>query len=107
MGLITDTNSDLDDLTGLGGGELGEETFDMPADDNEAELNLKPGEAVPADMPKGIPVSVTAGLTSKASRAALRAKLAADALGKEETGEIQDASKLQFSDMLDQADQTC
>ena len=37
-------------------------------------------------------------------RAILRAKLAADALGKEENGEIQDVSKLQFSDMLDQAD---
>lgn len=103
MSLITDTNADLDDLKDLGG-ELGEETFDMPADDNEAELQLKPGETVPADAPKNVPVVVSAGFESKASRAALRAKLAADALGKEDDGEVVDMTKQKFSDMLDQAD---
>lgn len=107
MDLVNDTNADLDDLKGLEGdtlgGELGEGTLDMPADDNEAELNLKPGETVPADMPKDVPV-VVANLESKAGRAALRAKLAADALGKEDDGEVVDMSKQKFSDMLDEAD---
>src|SRR6185369_16899312 len=38
-----------------------------------------------------------ASFDDRAGRAALRAKLAADALGKEEDGEIQDMSKQKFS----------
>ena len=45
-----------------------------------------------------------ASYDSRQGRAVLRAKLAADALGKEEDGEIQDMSKQKWSDMLDAAD---
>ena len=41
---------------------------------------------------------------TKAGRALLRAKLAADATGKEEDGEIETLKKVEFSDMLGQAD---
>jgi hypothetical protein len=49
-------------------------------------------------------VAKTASYDTREGRTALRAKLAADALGKQEDGEIQDVSKMKFSDMLDQAD---
>ena len=115
MDLIQDTNSDLDGLDGLTdeGHEGATESLDglegleglaMPADDNLAQLSLKPGETVPADAPKNVPVVVAASLTSKAGRAAMRAKLAADALGKEDDGQITDMSKQKFSDMLQEAD---
>jgi hypothetical protein len=78
-------------------------TLEMPADDNLAQLSLKPGETVPADAPKNVPV-VVASLTSRAGRAAFRAKLAADALGKQDDGQISDMSKQKFSDMLQEAD---
>lgn len=113
MSLIQDTNSDLDDLSGLTDGDAegheghegleGLEGIEMPADDNLAQLSLKPGETVPANTPKEIPV-VVANLTSKAGRAALRAKLAADALGKQDDGSITDMSHQKFSPMLQEAD---
>lgn len=115
MGLIADTNADLDavnemmgddqhhegglddllephdeSLEGLEG--LGEEP--MADDANQVDVDPKKLEML---------MTATASYDSKAGRAALRAKLAADATGKEEDGEIQDVSKLQFSDMLDQA----
>jgi len=56
------------------------------------------------DVKPGTHVEVTASLDTREGRAALRAKLAADALGKEDNGDVQDMSKARFSDMLDQAD---
>jgi hypothetical protein len=114
MGLINDTNADLDavhslmsDDDGLAADEglLDVELEAAAEDANDAVTVKTPQEA--AQIAKQNPdasVMVQASFDSREGRAALRAKLAADALGKEETGEIQDASKLQFSDMLDQAD---
>ena len=130
MGLINDTNADLDavsemmgddqdhdlggDLGDMGieglGEELGlggeeEHSHEEPlleglADDND--LTFEQGEKVPPEL-AGKKLTM-ASFDDRAGRAALRAKLAADALGKEEDGEIQDMSKQKFSDMLDQAD---
>lgn len=126
MGLINDTNADLDavqemmgddqDHEGLGdlGGDLGdmgieglleeggEETHEEPlleglADDND--LTFEQGEKVPPEL-AGKKLTM-ASFDDRAGRAALRAKLAADALGKEEDGELQDMSKQKWSDMLD------
>jgi len=55
--------------------------------------DLKPGDKV-----------TVASFNTKEGRAALRAKLASDALGKQDDGEVQDMSKAKFSDMLEQAD---
>lgn len=125
MGLIADTNADLDMVQEMMADENNhgdpldellegphDESMEEPhedheepgllslmADDNEATLTLKPGEAVPQGTAKDVEVKVA--FESRAGRAALRAKLAADALGKEEDGEIQDMSKQKFSDMLD------
>ncbi len=113
MDLIQDTNADLDEVKDLMSDEHAHEgdaleglDLDgaLPADDNDMKLELKPGEAVPTDLPKGTLAEVTASFDTREGRAALRAKLAADALGKEDDGEIQDMSKAKFSDMLDQAD---
>lgn len=113
MGLIADTNADLDAVhemlgEGDGTGDLeveGLEGHEEPlleglADDNDLTAgDLKPETKL--DMGQ---LSATASYDSRAGRAALRAKLAADATGKEEDGEIQSAEKIQFSDMLDQSD---
>jgi hypothetical protein len=102
MGLINDTNADLDAVKGL----LGDDGLEAAAEDaNDAVTVQTPEQA--AQISKVNPdasVMVQASFDSRQGRAAMRAKLAADATGKEETGEIQDASKLPFSDMLDQAD---
>ena len=127
MGLINDTNADLDavqEMMGddqdldLGGdlGDLGieglleegsgegdgEESHGDPlleglADDND--VTFEKGEQVPEGL-AGKKLTM-ASFDDRAGRAALRAKLAADALGKEEDGEIQDMSKQKWSDMLD------
>ena len=85
----------LDGLEGLG------------ADDNDGTI-VAPNANVAADLAKQAPdadITVkSASFDSREGRATLRAKIAADALGKQETGEPQDATKIQFSDMLDQAD---
>ena len=115
MGLINDTNADLDAVQSLMsednlGADEGLDALDgdleaAAEDANDAVTVKTPQEAAMiAKQNPDASVNVQAALESRAGRAALRAKLAADALGKEETGEIQDASKLQFSDMLDKAD---
>lgn len=122
MGLINDTNADLDavqemmgddheggldalleeepmgdeSLEGLEGGEL----LEGLADDND--LTFEQGETVPPEL-AGKKLTM-ASYDDRAGRAALRAKLAADALGKEEDGELQDMSHAKFSDMLQEAD---
>jgi hypothetical protein len=116
MGLISDTNADLDAVHALMSDD-GLEPEGLEALDGELEAAAGDGDAndgVQVKTPQeaamvtktnpDASVTVQASLDSREGRAVLRAKLAADALGKEETGEIQDASKLQFSDMLDQAD---
>lgn len=82
--------------------DLGEE---MPVDDmNDTMVELPEGSSVPAGAKAVSPKAAEFDLTSKEGRAAYRAKLAADATGKEEHGEVQSAESLQFSDMLDHAD---
>lgn len=124
MALIHDTNADLDavsEMMGDDGLDLGEEHAgheghedgdlsleglegleglgdleDLPADDNHVQMDVDPMKM--ADLLK------PASYNSREGRSYLRAKLAADALGKQEDGEIQDMSKQKWSDMLDQAD---
>jgi hypothetical protein len=114
MSLINDTNADLDALTDLDDNHMEmEEPHDeslehlegLAGDANDGVQVQTPEEA--AQVTKANPaasVMVQASFDSRQGRAALRAKLAADALGKEDDGEIQDMSKQKFSDMLDQAD---
>lgn len=106
MAMISDTNSDLDDVKSLMAddeGNLNEGSLDelLPADDDDNDLkagDLKPETMLdPAMMHQ-------ASFDSRAGRAALRAKLAADALGKQDDGETQDMSHQKFSDMLGEAD---
>lgn len=124
MGLINDTNADLDavhDLMGdegdgleeehdhEGGDGLGLEGLleGLAADDNDGvqvENAAQAGEVLKQNPDASVMVGKQASYESREGRAYLRAKLAADATGKEETGEIQSAEKIQFSDMLDQAD---
>jgi hypothetical protein len=102
MGLINDTNADLDAVKGL----MGDDGLEAAAEDaNDAVTVQTPEQA--AQITKTNPdasVVVQASFDSRAGRAAMRAKLAADATGKEEDGEIQSAESIKFSDMLDQAD---
>ena len=100
MNLINSADTDLDAVNSL----LAEDA-DLEADDNQAMLTVKPGEVVPANTPEGTGVEVKkASFDTLAGRAALRAKLAADATGKEDDGDVQDMSKAKFSDMLQEAD---
>lgn len=127
MSMINDTNADLDSLKhmmgdegeeghehglgeemveGLGHGLMeGAEALGLAEDANGAIEVKTPQEAamVTKENPQAS-VKVQASLDTKEGRAALRAKLAADALGKEEDGEIQDMSHATFSDMLNEAD---
>lgn len=118
MNMISDTNSDLDDVKSMldgdgedGLGEGGDAELDalleggegLADDANDLDVELKPGQKLPDGLPQDAHVTM-ASFDSKAGRAALRAKLAADALGKEENGEIQDMSHAKFSDMLQEAD---
>lgn len=80
-----------------------EDLEDFSADDND--LMAKPEELKNLDVKPGTHVQVTAAdFNSRSGRTALRAKLAADALGKQDDGQLQDMSKARFSDMLDEAD---
>lgn len=108
MSLINDTNADLDAVKDLmvdehsveGDGLDGLALEGGLADANDLKVDVKP-DALEKLPPGSV---VTASFDSKEGRAALRAKLAADALGKEDDGEIQDMSKAKFSDMLQEAD---
>ena len=87
----------------------GLDDLEMPADDmNNTMVEIPEGQAIPAGA-KAVSedknmVTAEFDLTSKEGRAAYRAKLAADATGKEDDGEVQTAESIKFSDMLDQAD---
>ena len=138
MGLINDTNADLDAVKNMMGDEsldgnalggegdlslegdlgLGEHEGHEGADDltdplaegthdlGDADVQVKTPEdaAKVSKMDPNAHVMVQADFNTLAGRQAMRAKLAADATGKQENGEIQDVSKLKYSDMLDQAD---
>jgi hypothetical protein len=118
MSLINETNSDLDAVKDMVEADdlepmveehehehnslEGLEGLDgLMADDND--LMAKPDELKDLEVKPGTKVEVTASFDSREGRAALRAKLAADALGKEDDGSIHDMSKQKFSDMLDEA----
>ena len=117
MGLINDTNADLDAVQEMMGddqahedlGDLGLEGLLEEAPEEHSEEPLLEGlgaddndvEVKPEDLKKMI---MNASYDSRNGRQAMRAKLAADALGKEEDGELQDMTKAKFSDMLDAAD---
>jgi hypothetical protein len=118
LAMIDSNNSDLNDMRELmskdegheghedSSGELADLLRDMEenhVDDNDATLTVKPGEKVPAGVTPETEVHVTASLNTKEGRAALRAKLASDATGKQEDGEIQDMSKAKFFDILNDA----
>lgn len=117
MAMISDTNSELDDvktmLDGDEDGGLGEGDAELDAlleggealvdDANDLDVELKPGQKLPEGLPEDAHVTM-ASFETRAGRAALRAKLAADALGKEDDGEVQDMSHAKFSDMLQEAD---
>ena len=98
MSLIGDTNADLDSVKEMLDGKEA-----AHADDNDLKLEVAPGEAVPKDTPAGAQVEVKASLDTREGRAVLRAKLAADALGKQDDGELQDMSKAKFNSELAKA----
>ncbi|CAB4197101.1 hypothetical protein UFOVP1290_621 [uncultured Caudovirales phage] len=97
--LVGDKNAlDLENVDGVEG--LNNYDAEL-ADDND--LQFEAGEMIPPGL-AGKQLALKASFNSKAGRSALRAKLAANALGKEDNGELQDMSKAKFSDMLDAAD---
>ena len=105
MNLIQEANDDLGDVKDLMSDEsCAEDAIDTLNLDGEVDDNdLKAADLKPETQldPKML---TQASFDSKEGRHAMRAKLAADALGKQEDGEVQDMSKQKFSDMLDQAD---
>jgi hypothetical protein len=128
MFLINETNAELADINNLDpdGDFLGEEGLgdeglegheghhglheeDKELTDLLGELSLADDQEVQVDptvlakLPPEAKVTV-ASYDSLQGRAYLRAKLAADATGKEEDGEIESAEKLKWSDMLEAAD---
>jgi hypothetical protein len=109
MNLIQSADADLDAVNSLLADDAvpaGDDALldGLGLDANDAELVVKPGEMVPAGTPEGMPIEVKKAYETREGRAALRAKLAADATGKEDDGDVQDMSKAKFSDMLQEAD---
>jgi len=100
----------LEDLDLPTDGDDGEEhedadkpVFDMDADDqNDTMVDLPAGAPVPNGA-KAVETKMAFDLTTKEGRTAYRAKLAADATGKEDDGEIQSVESMKHSDMLDEA----
>jgi hypothetical protein len=104
----------------LPGDEEGMDDFDMASDENDefamhfaddendagTMVEVPEGQPMPANVkaPMQAGAAVEFDLTTKEGRAAYRAKLARDATGKEENGEIQSAESMPHSDMLDEAD---
>lgn len=98
---------DYDDHKDLGLEDLDlpmdEEHDDLKADDlNDTMVDLPAGAPVPAGA-KAVETKMAFDLTTKEGRSAYRAKLAADATGKEDDGEVQSAESMKHSDMLDEA----
>ena len=102
MNLIQSADADLDAVNSLLADDAG---LGGEFDANEAMMTVKPGEVVPSSTPEGMGVEVKkASFDTLEGRAAMRAKLAADATGKEDDGDVVDMSKQKFSDMLQEAD---
>jgi hypothetical protein len=90
------------------------EDLDLPdelkVDDmNDTMVELPAGTTVPTGAKSVAPNALNVpkmafDLTTKEGRTAYRAKIAADATGKEEDGEIKSVESMPHSDMLDQAD---
>lgn len=75
----------------------------MPADDmNDTMVELPVGSSIPQGA-KAVEEKKAFDLTTKAGRSAYRAKLAADATGKQDSGELVDEAHLPYTDMLDDA----
>lgn len=116
MSLLHDSGSELNDVKSLMSDEDKEHdgegldtdldlSMDALTDENNMQVQVAPGEMVPKDLPSNTTVEVKhASYDTKEGRQALRAKLAADATGKEDDGEVRDASKIKFNDVLEQAD---
>jgi hypothetical protein len=121
MAMIADTNSDLDEVKelmaddndGMGMGAASSEKMPsddeilaaLDTDDNDMKGMLEVGKDEKAMIPPGFQGEVKqASFDSVEGRKALRAKLAADALGKQDDGETMDMSHAKFSDMLGEAD---
>ncbi len=79
--------------------DLDDEDFEVDVDDNDLQLKDDKGNVVADNLKLASP-----GFNSKSARAALRARLAADATGKQDDGSVKDMAHASFSDMLDQAD---
>jgi hypothetical protein len=125
MDMIADTNADLDAVNELLADDndhfgkeeglemhMGEDGLALmshdpsapKADDAEADVTMKELHDGQVELKPGAEFHVKASLDTKEGRALLRAKLAADAVGKQEDGEVQDMAHAKFSDMLDAAD---
>jgi hypothetical protein len=125
MNLIHETDSELDDvknmmddehtgisdegLDGIDG--LGDSDLDLGTDSDvvlpdDNSLMATPDEVKAGklnNVPAGTDVKITsASFDTKASRAALRAKLAYDATGKLDEGKLEDASRMKLSPMLEE-----
>lgn len=120
MGMGGDMDMPHDDDMGPGDDDEGmgdEDEDELPGDGDEDmdadDLNNGDMGGTMVMMPAGQPMPPGAkavetkqasfDLTTKEGRAAYRAKLARDATGKEEDGEIQSAESMPHSDMLDEA----
>jgi hypothetical protein len=102
MSLINSADADLDAVNTL---LADDEGLSAELDANDAMLTVKPGEVVPPGTPEGMGVEVKhASFDTLEGRIAMRAKLAADATGKQEDGSVQDVTKLKYSDMFDQSE---
>lgn len=109
--MMEDENMHHDDMDDLGdldldslSDELPEEHEHMTDDMNDTMVELPAGAPVPSGAKAVSEKKAEFDLTTKEGRSAYRAKLAADATGKEDNVEPQDASKIQYSDMLDHSD---
>ncbi len=98
--LFTSDKNSADDLMSYDDdGDTNDMDSDMVYVDDASKVN----DAMSANPGKTVAVRKATAFDTKSGRSALRAKLAADALGKMDDGELHDMSKAEFSDMLDQA----
>lgn len=88
--LINSTNAELDGVS------------ENMVDDNELKATKEELDKIQLDPGAEVEVKL-ASMKTREDRARLRAKLAAEATGKEDNGEVRDMSKQKFSDMLDEA----
>jgi hypothetical protein len=80
--------------------DMSEDEYVSEDDENDVDVTLSPQDVGNVDFSKFDDDDKVTVRASRRNRAALRAKLAADALGKMDDGELRDMSKAKFSDML-------